>query len=320
MDGSREDDDLRRRIADQFSGRGERAGVWRTFGLFLETDAFLNLGHSPRVVPHVVGDPQARLARVVGERLVAALGDGADAPETAGVEAAGAETADVEAAGSRVLDVGCGRGGPAVEFASSCGFDVTGVDLVPHNVAAARATAREADVEPSARPSFLVGDATRLPVRTGAVDGATAVDALVYVPERERVFAELGRVVAAGGAVVLTDLVRAPDLSPADRRAVERFAAAWDMPLAGTTAGYRAGLADAGFDRVRVVDLSRHSVGRFRRWTTAYGLLSRTPAGWLLDRWLEGRDVDAAAVREQVRRAHAALPHLRHVLVVAQRH
>lgn len=167
--------------------------------------------------------------------------------------------------------------------------------------------------------AFLVGDATRLPIGTGAVTAATAVDALVYLPDREAVFTELARVLADGGVVVCSDLVAAPDLDPARRATVERFAAAWDMPPPGTARSYREGLSGAGFERVAIEDITAHSVGRFRKWTRLYRGVRSTPVGGLLDRWLEARGIDPDAVGTQIDRAHEALPALRHVLVVARR-
>ncbi|WP_251341769.1 class I SAM-dependent methyltransferase [Haloplanus halophilus] len=286
-------DDLRERIADQFSYRGERADVWRGFDLVLDTDAFLNLGYSPWYLPHVVGSSQSRLARVVGRRLAAAL------PETAGV---------------RLLDVGCGRGGPAVHLADRFGFDVVGVDLVSYNVRRAADTA-------AGRPdaAFVVGDATRLPVRSDALPACTAVDALVYVPEKAAVFAELARVLEPDGVAVCSDLVARSDLDDADRAAVDAFADAWDMPPLPTVDAYRAAVDGAGLTVRSVEDLTANSVGRFRRWTTLYlglaGAFDGRPLAALLRRF----GLDPSAVTEQVRRAHEALPDLRHVVVVAER-
>lgn len=287
-------DRLRERIAAQFSYRSERADVWRAFDLVLDTDAFLNLGYSEWYQPHVSAASQRRLATRVGEAVAR------HAPATGS---------------GRVLDVGCGRGGPAVHLADEFGFDVTGVDLVPYNVARARANARKAGV----RAEFVVGDATALPFQADALSACVGVDSFVYLPDREAAIAEVADVLREDGVLVLSDLVARSDLGPDRRRAVERFADAWDMPAPATVAEYERVLADAGFDVVAVEDLTPHSVGRFRRYTTVFRSVHATPAGRLLDRVLERHDLDAAAIAEQVSRAHDALPGLRHVLLVAKR-
>lgn len=287
-------DRLRERIASQFSYADGRSDVWRVFDRLLDTGAFLNLGYSPRYLPHVVGSPQRRLADVVGRRLATHL------PRTAGVT---------------LLDVGCGRGGPAVHLADRFGFDVTGVDLVGYNVARARenAAARGVDAE------FVVGDATRLPFEDGSMAACTAVDALVYLPERERAFAALADVLEPGGVVVLSDLLVEPGPDDADGRRVDRFADAWDMPAPGSVAAYQRGLDAAGFDVVETADLTAHSVGRFRTWTTAFlGVYDGGLEG-VVDRLLTRRGLDPDAVVDQIRSAHAALPSLEHGLFVARR-
>ncbi|WP_251329219.1 class I SAM-dependent methyltransferase [Haloplanus pelagicus] len=283
-------DDLRSRIADQFSYRGQRADIWRGFDLVLDTDAFLNLGYSPWYLPHVVGSSQSRLADEVGTRLAAAL------PTTDGV---------------RLLDVGCGRGGPTDHLADRYGVDAVGVDLVPYNVR--RAARRPADA------SFVVGDATRLPFVAGTFPACTAIDALVYVPDRAAAFGELARVLEPGGVLVCSDLVAAPTLDDAERRTVDAFADAWDMPSLATVDAYERAVDGAGLAVRTVEDLTAHSVGRFRRWTALYLRLASAFGGRPLAACLRRVGLDPAAVTEQIHRAHAALPHLRHVVVVAER-
>lgn len=281
---------LHERLIDQFSYRGSRADVWRAFDRFLETGAYLNLGYSPRYLPHVVGSSQRRLAEVVGEGLATGLG----------------ETAD-----RRLLDVGCGRGGPAVVFAEAYGFDVTGVDLVRYNVTAARRNAASAGLD----ADFVVGDAASLPVATDAVAVATALDALVYVPDVASVFAEVARTLRPGGVVAISDLLAVePEADAAVR--LDTFAEAWDMPALVRRDQYVDTLERSGLVVGTVRDLSPHSVGRFRRWTRLYLALADRAPGLVatgLRRW----DLDADRITEQVRAAHGALPHLRHVLVYA---
>ena len=281
---------LHERIADQFSYRDERADVWRAFDRFLDTDRYLNLGYSARYQPHLLGSSQRRLVDHVGSIVAAQL------PATDGVA---------------LLDVGCGRGGPAARLADRYGFRVLGVDLVPYNVARARANAAETDA------SFVVGDAAALPLRTGSVTACTAIDSIVYLPEPAAVFAELSRVLDAGGVLVASDLVVRSGATDVERRAVDAFAEAWDMPPIRSVDDHVDALAESGFEVRRVADVSPHSVGRFRRWTTPYRWLTAGPTGRLVEWLLRRYDLNPAAIDEQIRRAHAALPALRHVVLVA---
>lgn len=286
------EESVRRRIAAQFSYLGDRADIWRGLELFLDTDAYLNLGYSRWYQPHALGSPQGRLAARVGRSLAARLPD--------------------EGTGERVLDVGCGRGGPAAVLADRYGWQVLGVDLVAYNARQAQQTAADRGVDDAT--SFCVGDATALPVASGAVAGAVAVDAFVYFPDRAAAIDELGRVLEPGGAAVISDLVAADGAGGA----VEAFATAWDMERPATVTEYRSMIEAAGLEVHTVADLTAHSVGRFRRWSGLYLRLLASPVGGLIERALAARGLDPAAVTTQIRRAHAALPALGHVLFVLE--
>lgn len=283
---------LRERITDQFSYRGERADIWRAFDLLLDTDEFLNLGYSEWYQPHIVGSSQRRLVTEAGSKVASYL------PATDGV---------------RLLDVGCGRGGPALHLADRFGFHVTGVDLVPYNIEMATENARGMHLD----SEFVIGDATQLPFTASSFTACTAIDALVYLSDRNSVFAAVADILEHEGILVVSDLVMQSDVIKTERRLVDSFADAWDMPSLDTVEGYEAALDDTSFELKAVEDISKHSVGRFRKWTTLYLQLLRSPIRSLVKRLLRAHDLDPAAITKQVRDAHQALPFLRHVIFVA---
>ena len=284
---------LRHRITDQFSYRGERADIWRAFDLLFDTDEFLNLGYSEWYQPHIAGSSQRRLVTEVGSRVASHL------PTTDGV---------------RLLDVGCGRGGPALHLAYQFGFNVTGVDLVPYNIQMATENARGKHLD----SEFIIGDATQLPFTRDSFTACTAIDALVYLPERNRVFATVADTLEPEAVLVVSDLVMQSDVTETERRLVDSFADAWDMPSLGTVEGYKAALDETSFELKAVEDITKHSVGRFRKWTTLYLQLLTSPLRALIERLLGAYDLDPPAITEQVRKAHHALPFLRHVIFVAE--
>lgn len=289
--------DLRARIVAQFSGAGESAAVWRALDRFLPTREYLNLGYSPRYLPTVVGDSQARLAG----RLAAGLAERVTQP-----------------AGSRLLDVGCGRGGPARQFAAR-GFAVTGVDLVPYNVALAREAAGEGERStPASAPAFVVGDATVLPFPEDAFAACAAVDALVYLPEERAAFGEVARVLEPGGWFAAADLLAGEAAEGGAEDALTMFSEAWDMAPLVPTDTYRARLRAAGFTDLTVDDITPNSTGRFRTWSRGFLALADGPTGGALRRLLEQWNVEPEPVIRQVRAAHRALPYLKHVIVYAR--
>lgn len=103
----------------------------------------------------------------------------------------------------RLLDVGTGDGTYAIEMAER-GAEVTGVDIEPRMLEAGRRRADEegADVE------FVRGDVRDLPFEDGAFNRVVAVTVLCFVPDPERAFDEMARVLAPGGKLVVGELAR----------------------------------------------------------------------------------------------------------------
>ncbi len=93
----------------------------------------------------------------------------------------------------RLLDVGGGSGRAA---AALTGPEITVVDASLGMLGRARRV-RGLDA--------LAGDATRLPVRDGSVDAVIIVDALHHLPDADAAFAEVARVLAPGGALVVSE-------------------------------------------------------------------------------------------------------------------
>jgi ubiquinone/menaquinone biosynthesis C-methylase UbiE len=101
-------------------------------------------------------------------------------------------------AGERWLDVATGTGEIAVRTAEG-GATVTGLDLAPDLIEAARRRAAEAGVE----AEFDVGDAEELPYADTSFDTVTSTFGVMFAPDQRAAAAELGRVCRAGGRLAL---------------------------------------------------------------------------------------------------------------------
>lgn len=108
-------------------------------------------------------------------------------------------------AGEVVLDVGSGLGGPSRFLAATRGCTVTGVDLSPEFVAAAGFLAGQTGLE--GRVSYQVGDALALPFGDGAFDVAWTQHVAMNIRERDRLYAEVHRVLRPGGRFAVYDVV-----------------------------------------------------------------------------------------------------------------
>jgi len=102
-------------------------------------------------------------------------------------------------AGERVLDVGCGTGNAAL-LAARAGAQVIGVDPAARllDVARDRAAAEQLAV------TFLRGDAAAIPVDDASADAVLSVFAVIFAPDPEAAAAEMARVLAPGGRIVLS--------------------------------------------------------------------------------------------------------------------
>jgi demethylmenaquinone methyltransferase/2-methoxy-6-polyprenyl-1,4-benzoquinol methylase len=127
------------------------------------------------------------------------------------------------APGASAVDVCCGTGDLAIELldAVSSRGRVVGLDFSERMLEAARAK--------SSQVEWIRGDALDLPFGNGEFDAATVGFGVRNLPDIERGFREMARVVRAGGRVVCLELTEPP-------RLVAPFARIWTdraVPLLG---------------------------------------------------------------------------------------
>jgi SAM-dependent methyltransferase len=155
-------------------------------------------------------------------------------------------------AGESVVDVGCGPGFYTRELLDQVGpgGSVTGVDQSPQMLAVARRRTEGFD-----NVRFEKGDATALPVESGAFDRALSVQVLEYVRDIAAALSELHRALRPGGRVVIWDVDWATlSWHSEDPDRMDRVLKTWDEHLAHPSLPRRlaASLRAAGFDDVRM--------------------------------------------------------------------
>ena len=101
-------------------------------------------------------------------------------------------------AGERVLDVGCGSGPSTAAAAKAVRPDgmVTGIDIAPSMIAAARQRVRDPEIE------WIVGDAELYPLPDAQYDAIISQMGLMFFTNNARAFANLARACRSGGRLV----------------------------------------------------------------------------------------------------------------------
>lgn len=101
----------------------------------------------------------------------------------------------------RVLDLGCAFGF-TTRMLRRRGYDAVGVDRSPAYIARARRA------DPHA--TYLVADAARVPLPDASFDGVLLLDVLEHLPDERAAIAEVARLLAPGGTLVLSVPHRGP--------------------------------------------------------------------------------------------------------------
>ena len=105
----------------------------------------------------------------------------------------------------RVLDVGSGIGGPSRFLASRYGCHVTGIDLTAEFCRVAEMLTRLTGL--TGRVSYRPGNALDLPFDDMSFDVVWSQNASMNIADRDRLYAEMYRVLKTGGRLALQEVV-----------------------------------------------------------------------------------------------------------------
>ena len=122
--------------------------------------------------------------------------------------------------GETVLDIGCGAGMDLLIAARRVGPGgrAIGLDMTEAMRDRARTSAAEAGLT---NVEVHQADATSLPLADASIDVVISNGVLNLVPEKEKAFAEIRRVLRPGGRLQLADIVLDSELSDEVRRNID---------------------------------------------------------------------------------------------------
>lgn len=107
-----------------------------------------------------------------------------------------------------ILDVGSGIGGPARYIATTIGASVTGIDLTPQFVEAARDLTARCGLE--RRVDFVLGSAADMPFEDASFDAAICLYVGMNIADKPAVTRELYRVLKPGSRLLWSQAVAGP--------------------------------------------------------------------------------------------------------------
>ena len=160
--------------------------------------------------------------------------------------------ADVPLAGKRVLDLGCGSGGVSIHRAKAHGAgEVVAVDVEDPVVEAARRRVAAEGLSDTVTVEHIAPGP--LPFADGSFDIVFSKDAMVHIPDKETLFADIFRVLRPGGCVAASDWLTSHDGPPSDdmRAYLEAEGLSFGM---GSADRYRRALDAAGFVDIALTD------------------------------------------------------------------
>ena len=163
-------------------------------------------------------------------------------------------------AGAEVLDAGSGLGGPSRYVAENYGCRVSGIDLAPTYVAIARLLADRAGM--SRTLQYEVGDLLALPFANSRFDAAYTQHVVMNIPDRDRAYGEIRRVLKPGGAFAFYDVLAA-DGKP-DSHYPTPWAESADASFLLDEAETRAALERSGLSPTQWNDVTQDAVSWFR--------------------------------------------------------
>jgi SAM-dependent methyltransferase len=165
--------------------------------------------------------------------------------------------------GMRLLDAGCGLGGACRMLASAYGCAVTGIDITAEYIRTAQQLSVLTGLQQATR--FIQGSVLDLPFENNSFDVVLTQHVQMNVADKKTFYAEINRVLTAGGRLVYYDILGMDNLTPL-------FPVPWasdaSLSFLITSQQLQTLLMDAGFQRIQVKDETDKGIAFFNQLIT----------------------------------------------------
>lgn len=154
----------------------------------------------------------------------------------------------------KILECGCGEGSSANYIAAKYNVKITGIDLLPRNIARAKQAAKQR----GNANEFLMADYMELPFADNTFDAVYAMETLVHSPDVDALFRGIKRVLKPGGTLVFCEYSMTPrsKISSESGEIITKMNKFSSMPglESFTTGAFPEILIQAGFKDIKVTD------------------------------------------------------------------
>ncbi len=158
--------------------------------------------------------------------------------------------------GLNVLDIGCGVGGPQRSLARKFGSTITGLNISEYQLKKCAAYNAESELDQLCQ--LLHGDFMAIPAEDQSFDAAYHIEAIAHAPDKERVYAEIFRVLRPGAIFAGYDWCMTPSFeaeNPVHRDLKERIEYGNALPQIASFSDIDDGLQSVGFELIETADL-----------------------------------------------------------------
>lgn len=180
-----------------------------------------------------------------------------------------------------VLDAGCGLGGTAIWLAENYGCKVVGLNIVPFQIQIARQAAFAKGV--SDKVKFENKSYAETDFQSENFDVFWGLESIVHSPDKSKVVNESYRLLKHGGRLVVSEYMLRdnPPLTQGERHYLRPVLNGWVMPNLLTSEEYKNLMASAGFNNIKIFNISDRVSPSLKRLRTL--CILTLPGAWILN-------------------------------------